>query len=116
MEFYLEKKMRPSGRVLKAGDPQWQQMIDIFANKNVKFVKDHPLFVRCKVQGENLIAEMRFDNLPKENQKGTVEVRLQKDNASPRYRLWGSSLGGRAAIHKRTKAQQGNDEKMLCKP
>ncbi|MBE6386259.1 MAG: DUF4838 domain-containing protein [Lentisphaerae bacterium] len=109
VEFYLEKKMRPSGRVLKAGDPQWQQMIDIFANKNVKFVKDHPLFVRCKVQGENLIAEMRFDNLPKENQKGTVEVRLQKDNASPRYRLWGSSLGGYAGIHKRTKSQQGND-------
>lgn len=107
VEFYLEKKMRPSGRILKAGDPQWQQMIDIYANKAVTFVKEHPIFVRCKVQGENLVAEMRFDNMPKEYEKGTVEIRIQKDDASPRYRLWGSSLGGAAAIHKRSKIQQG---------
>lgn len=109
VEFYLEKKMRPSGRILKMGDPQWQQMIDIYANKAVTFVKEHPIFVRGKVQGENLILEMRFDNMPKEFERGTIEVRLQKDASSPRYRVWGSSMGGRAAIHKRTKAQQGDD-------
>ena len=109
VEFYLARKMRPSGRILKAGAPEWQQMIDIFADKDVAFVKEHPIFVRCRVEKENLVAEMRFDNMPKEYEKGTVEVRIQKDAASPRYRLWGSSLGGRAGIHVRTKVQQGND-------
>jgi hypothetical protein len=44
-----------------------------------------------------------------EFQKGTIEIRLQKDEKSPRYRIWGSSLGGAAGIHLRTKIQQGND-------
>lgn len=109
VEFYLEKKMRPSGRILKAGAPEWQQMIDIFADKNVTFVKEHPVFVRCRVEQDHLVAEMRFDNMPEAYQKGTVEIRIQKDARSPRYRLWGSSLGGRANIHLRTKIQKGND-------
>ncbi|MBR7139466.1 MAG: DUF4838 domain-containing protein [Lentisphaeria bacterium] len=109
VEFFLEKKMRPSGRVLKAGDPAWQQMIDIFGNKDVTFVKEHPIFVRCRVEGENLVAEMRFDNMPEEFRKGTIEVRVQQNSKTPRYRIWGSSLGGRAGIHLRTKAQTGND-------
>ena len=109
VEFYLEKKMRPSGRVLKVNAPEWQQMIDIFANKDVKFVKEHPVFVRARLEGDKLIAEMRFENLPQEYHKGTIEIRIQKDANSPRYRLWGSSLGGRYAVHKRTKIQTGND-------
>ena len=108
-EFFLEKKMRPSGRVLKAGDTNWQQMIDIFANKDVKFVKEYPVFARARVEGDKLIAEMRFENLPKEYHKGTIEIRIQKDANSPRYRLWGSSLGGRYTVFKRTKIQAGND-------
>ena len=109
VEFFLEKKMRPSGRVLKVGDSEWQQMIDIFADKSKTFVKEHPLFVRARLEGEELVAEMRFDNLPEAFHKGTIEVRLQKDTSSPRYRIWGSSLGGRAAVQIRTKIQQGND-------
>ena len=109
VEHFLAIKDRPSGRVLKAGDPKWQMMQDIFGDGKKLFIKEHPIFVRCRVEGENLIAEMRFDNMPKEFQRGTIEVRLQKDEKSPRYRLWGSSMGGRAGIHLRTKIQKGND-------
>ena len=109
VEFFLAKKMRPSGRVMKVGSPEWQQMIDIFGDKKVTFVKEHPVFVRTRLEGNELVAEMRFDNMPQEFQKGTIEIRLQKDEKSPRYRIWGSSLGGAAGIHLRTKIQQGND-------
>lgn len=90
VEYYLEKKMRPSGRILKAGDPEWQQMIDVMGNGKNTYVKEHPVFVRCRVEGENLIVEMRFDNLEKSGKKGAIWVRIQKDAASPRYSLGGS--------------------------
>ena len=109
VEYYLEKHMRPSGRVLKAGAPEWQQMIDVFGNGQNAYVKEHPVFVRCSVEGDNLIAEMRYDNLETDVLKGIIWVRLQKDDASPRYRLWCNAFGGRAAIAVRTKVQEGND-------
>ena len=109
VEYYLARKMRPSGRVMKAGDPAWQQMIDVFGDSKNTYINEHPVFVRCRVEGENLIAEMRYDNLETDVKRGTVWIRLQKDAESPRYRIWVSAFGGRAAIARRTKVQEGND-------
>ena len=109
VEYFLEKKMRPSGRVMKVGDPEWQQMIDVFGDGKNTYVKERPVFVRCRVEGENLIAEMRFDNPEPNVKRGTICVRLQKDADSPRYRLWLSAFGGGANIARRTKVQEGND-------
>ncbi|MBR4673021.1 MAG: DUF4838 domain-containing protein [Victivallales bacterium] len=109
VEYYLEKHIRPSGRILKAGDSEWQQMIDVFGNGQNAYVKEHPVFVRCRVEGENLIAEMRYDNLETDVKRGTIWVRLQKDAQSPRYRVWCNAFGGDIAIAVRTKVQEGND-------
>jgi hypothetical protein len=109
VEYYLEKHIRPSGRILKVGDTEWQQMIDVFGNGQNAYVKEHPVFVRCRVEGENLIAEMRYDNLETDVKRGTIWVRLQKDTQSPRYRVWCSAFGGDVAIGVRTKVQEGND-------
>ena len=95
VEYFLEKKMRPSGRILKAGDPEWQQMIDVMGNGKNTYVKEHPVFVRCRVEGENLIVEMRFDDLEKSGENGVIWVRIQKDAESPRYTLSGSPFGQR---------------------
>ena len=109
VEYYLEKHIRPSGRVLKAGDAEWQQMLDVFGNGKNAYIKEHPVFVRCHVEGDNLIAEMRYDNLETDVKRGTIWVRLQKDEASPRYRVWCSAFGGDIAIAVRTKVQEGNN-------
>ena len=109
VEYFMAKKMRPSGRVLKAGDPEWQEMLDVYCDRNNAYIKEHPVSVRCRVEGDKLITEMRLDNLEKGLRRGTTWIRLQKDAASPRYRLRFSTFGGPAIISRRVKPKTGED-------